>query len=282
MEKGDVLQMIKSYEKSLISLQEKARWVRRTTLQMIAEAGSGHPGGSLSEIEILVSLYYKILRLDPKNPQWPDRDRFILSKGHCCPPLYAILADKGYFPIETLHTLRKFGSILQGHPSIITPGIDTVSGSLGNGLSVGTGMAMAGRKNGKDYRVYVLLGDGEIQEGCVWEAAMCAAHHKLCNITAIVDYNKLQINGETNTIMNLEPLADKWAAFGWNVREVDGHSFPELLDAFQEKKENEKPSVIIAHTIKGKSVSFMENDCGWHGKCPSPEQLTSALEELEV
>ena len=240
MEKGDVLQMIKSYEKSLISLQEKARWVRRTTLQMIAEAGSGHPGGSLSEIEILVSLYYKILRLDPKNPQWPDRDRFILSKGHCCPPLYAILADKGYFPIETLHTLRKFGSILQGHPSIITPGIDTVSGSLGNGLSVGTGMAMAGRKNGKDYRVYVLLGDGEIQEGCVWEAAMCAAHHKLCNITAIVDYNKLQINGETNTIMNLEPLADKWAAFGWNVREVDGHSFPELLDAFQEKKENER------------------------------------------
>lgn len=266
---------------SLQKLRQKATWVRRMTLEMIAEAGSGHPGGSLSEVEILVALYYGVLNIDPENPKWPDRDRFILSKGHCCPPLYAILADKGYFPKEELMTLRKFGSILQGHPSIITPGIETVSGSLGNGLSVGLGMAMSGRKNGRDYRVYVLLGDGELQEGCVWEAAMCAAHHKLSRITVVIDYNKLQINGKVNDIVCIEPLTDKWAAFGWNVLEVDGHSIPELLEALQTESGNDKPTAIIAHTVKGKGVSFMEDDCGWHGRSPTPEQLSVALRELE-
>lgn len=266
---------------SLQKLRQKATWVRRMTLEMIAEAGSGHPGGSLSEVEIMVALYYGVLNIDPENPKWPDRDRFILSKGHCCPPLYAILADKGYFPKEELMTLRKFGSILQGHPSIITPGIETVSGSLGNGLSVGLGMAMSGRKNGRDYRVYVLLGDGELQEGCVWEAAMCAAHHKLSRITVVIDYNKLQINGKVNDIVCIEPLTDKWAAFGWNVLEVDGHSIPELLEALQTESGNDKPTAIIAHTVKGKGVSFMEDDCGWHGRSPTPEQLSVALRELE-
>lgn len=266
---------------SLEFLRKKATWVRKTTLEMIAEAGSGHPGGSLSEAEILVALYYDVMNIEPKDPTWEKRDRFILSKGHCCPPLYAILADKGYFPKEELSKLRKFGSLLQGHPSIITPGIETVSGSLGNGLSIGVGMAMSGRKRGLDYRVYVLLGDGELQEGSNWEAAMSAAHHKLSNMTAIVDYNKIQINGWTNDIVQLEPLEEKWAAFGWNVLRVDGHDMEQVVNALRTPGPKDKPTVIIADTIKGKGVSFMENECGWHGGCPTKEQLAVALAELE-
>lgn len=262
-------------------LKRKATWVRKTTLEMIAEAGSGHPGGSLSEAEILVALYYDAMNIDPANPEWADRDRFVLSKGHCCPPLYAILADKGYFPMEELHKLRKYGSLLQGHPSIITPGIETVSGSLGNGLSIGIGMAMSARMRKRDYRVYVLMGDGELQEGSVWEAAMSAAHHKLGSITAIVDYNKIQINGWTNDIVRLEPLEDKWAAFGWNVLRVDGHDMQQVVNALRQPKPQDKPTVIIADTIKGKGVSFMENECLWHGGCPTAEQLATALAELE-
>lgn len=262
-------------------LRQKTNWVRKTTLQMIAEAGSGHPGGSLSEAEILVALYYATMKIDSTNPQWEERDRFVLSKGHCCPPLYAILADKGFFSTDELFRLRKYGSLLQGHPSIITPGIETVSGSLGNGLSVGIGMAMSGRKRGLNYRVFVLLGDGELQEGSNWEAAMCAAHHKLSSITAIVDYNKIQINGWTNDIIRVEPLEDKWAAFGWRVLRVDGHNMEQLLDALHTPVAQGRPTVIIADTIKGKGVSFMENECSWHGGCPTAEQLAQALAELE-
>lgn len=262
-------------------LEEKCKWVRETTLKMIYEAGSGHPGGSLSEVEILVALYYKIMQVDSKNRSWKDRDRFVLSKGHCCPPLYAILADKGYFSIDELDKLRKYKSLLQGHPSIITPGIDTVSGSLGNGLSVGVGMAMAGRRQKRDYNVYVLLGDGELQEGCIWEAAMCAAHNKLNNIIAIVDYNKLQINGCVNDIVNLEPLTDKWESFGWDVCVVDGHDVYAIVDLLEKNKcRKEKPLVIIASTIKGKGVSFMENNCIWHGNRISESELELALREI--
>lgn len=262
-------------------LKEKCRWVRETALKMIFNAGSGHPGGSLSEVEILVALYYKIMQVDSKNCSWKDRDRFVLSKGHCCPPLYAILADKGYFSIDELDKLRKYKSLLQGHPSIITPGVDTVSGSLGNGLSVGVGMAMAGRKQNRNYKVYVLLGDGELQEGCIWEAAMCASHNKLNNIIAIVDYNKLQINGCVNDIVNLEPLTNKWESFGWDVCVVNGHDVYAIADLLEKNKcRKEKPLVIIANTIKGKGVSFMENNCLWHGNRISESELELALKEI--
>ena len=265
----------------LAFLSAKAKWVRETTLKMIAEAGSGHPGGSLSEVEILIALYYHVLQVNPANPQWPDRDRFILSKGHCCPSLYAILADLGFFPTEELMTLRKYGSLLQGHPSIITPGIDTVSGSLGNGLSIGLGMAMAGKKNKKSYHIYVLLGDGELQEGSIWEAAMCAAHHQLDSITAIIDRNQLQITGETERVLGIEPLEKKWSAFGWNVMHVNGHNISALISIMETKYDNKRPTVIIADTIKGKGVSFMENNLTWHGGSLTEEQLRDALRELE-
>lgn len=262
-------------------LQNKVKWVRRITLEMINKAGSGHPGGSLSEAEILTVLYYNVLNIDPRRPDWPDRDRFILSKGHCCPPVYAILADLGYFPKEELNTLRKYKSILQGHPSIITPGIDMVSGSLGNGLSVGVGMAMAGRKQKRNYNVYVMMGDGELQEGTIWEAAMSAAHHKLNRLIGIVDYNKIQINGNVSDIMAIEPLADKWKSFGWKVIEINGHDLNEICDTFRsEKYDSVRPTVIIAHTVKGSGVSFMEGNCAWHGKAPDEEQLKIALNEI--
>ena len=262
-------------------IKEKSNWVRKTALKMIYLAGSGHPGGSLSEVEILCTLYYDILNIDPNKPNDKNRDRFILSKGHCCPSLYAILADKGYFTLEKLKTLRKFGSILQGHPSIVTPGIDSVSGSLGNGLSVGAGMAIAARKERRSFKVYVLLGDGELQEGSNWEAAMFAAHHNLSNLVAIVDYNKLQINGFVNDIIKIEPLSDKWKSFGWNVIEVNGHNIEQLDRAFRTDFNNDKPIVIIANTIKGKGVSYMENNFKWHGGAPDDLQIQIALKELE-
>ena len=263
-------------------LQDKAKELRITTLEMIHKAGSGHPGGSLSEIEILTILYYDIMRIKDGDYQYPLRDRFILSKGHCCPPLYAILADKGYFDKSELMTLRQYGSILHGHPKAGTPGIETVSGSLGNGLSVGLGMAMAFRKQQKeDIRVYVLCGDGELQEGAMWEAAMCAAHHRLNQVVLIVDHNKLQINGQVDDIVAISPLKDKFEAFGWNVLEADGHDFLSLEAAFAQTPHPTKPTVILAETIKGKGVSFMENNAIWHGKRPNDDELAAAIREIK-
>jgi transketolase len=263
-------------------LQEVARRLRRRIVTMIAEAGSGHPGGSLSAIDILVALYWRVLRHRPTDPQWPDRDRFILSKGHAVPALYAVLAECGYFPLDELDTLRQLGSRLQGHGDCCaTPGVEMSSGSLGQGLSFGTGVALAGRLDVKDYRVYIMLSDGECDEGQTWEAAMAAAHYKLDNLTVIVDRNGLQLSGFTRDIMGLEPLPAKWAAFGWRVSEVDGHDMDKVLAAINEaKKAKGQPAAIIAHTIKGKGVSFMENNVDFHGKAPTPEQLTIALKEL--
>ena len=263
-------------------LKEKAKELRITSLEMIHEAGSGHPGGSLSEIEILTILYYDIMNVKEVDYNYPLRDRFILSKGHCCPPLYAILADKGYFDKKELMTLRKYGSILHGHPTAGTPGIETVSGSLGNGLSVGMGMCMAMKKQGKgSVKVYVLCGDGELQEGAIWEAAMCAAHNKLSNLILIVDHNKLQINGQVDDIVAISPLKDKWEAFGWNVLEADGHDFESLEKAFVQTPCKDKPTVILAETVKGKGVSFMENNAIWHGKRPNDEELAAAIREIK-
>jgi transketolase len=265
---------------NLTQLQQKADDLRCITLEMIHAAGSGHPGGSLSEIEILIALYYHVLRIRPKEPDWQERDRFVLSKGHCCPPLYAILADLGYFEADQLLLLRKFGSLLQGHPGVGTPGIDMPSGSLGNGLSVGVGMAMWARRSDIPFRTYVLLGDGELQEGAIWEAAMCAAQHRLDALTAIVDFNGMQINGRVDDIISLQPIVEKWQSFGWKTVEADGHSFHELLDAFQQAREPGHPVAIIAHTVKGKGVSFMENNALWHGKAPSDDELKNALAEI--
>ncbi|MBF8299343.1 MAG: 1 protein, partial [Dehalococcoidia bacterium] len=262
-------------------LRRTARMLRRDILLAITEAGSGHPGGSLSETDILVALYYRVLRHNPQAPSWPDRDRFILSKGHACPGLYAVLAHRGYFPLKDLSTFRKFGSHLQGHARIGTPGVEMSSGSLGMGLSFAIGVALGGRVDGRSYRTYALLGDGECDEGQVWEAAMAAAHYKVDTLTAIVDRNGIQNDRFTHEVMELEPLADKWRAFGWHVLQPNGHSFPALLRAFHLAQETKgKPTVIIARTVKGKGVSFMENNPAFHGKAPSKDQLAQALQEL--
>lgn len=249
---------------------------------MLTEAGSGHPGGSLSPVELIVALYFSKLRHNPKDPQWPDRDRMVFSKGHSCPLWYAVLAECGYFPKEELLTLRKYGSILQGHPDCLrTPGVDISSGSLGQAFSAACGMAAAGKLDKKDYRIYVLLGDGEIQEGQIWEAAMSASHYKLDNLCAILDYNGFQIDGRIEDIMAIEPVVDKWKAFGWYTIEIDGHNFDEILNAYNEAESVKgKPTIIIAKTVKGKGVSFMENTADWHGKTPSKEQSEQALKEL--
>jgi len=267
---------------SVQEMEAMARRLRRHIISMTGEAGSGHPGGSLSAVEIVTSLYFNVLRHNPENPQWPDRDRFILSKGHAAPLLYATLAESGYFPLEELPTLRKLGSCLQGHcDSNATVGVEMTAGSLGQGLSFAVGVALAGRLNSQDYRVYVLLGDGECDEGQVWEAAMAAAHHKLDNLVAIVDNNGLQIDGWNRDVMSLDPFGEKWRAFGWNVIELDGHNITRLLDAFDRAKSVKgKPTVVIAHTVKGKGVSFMENNVDFHGKAPNAEQVELALKEL--
>jgi len=267
----------------IAELKSKANKIRKDIVKMITEAGSGHPGGSLSAVEIVTALYFKVMRHNPKNPKWKDRDRFILSKGHAAPLLYSVLAESGYFEVKELLTLRKLGSRLQGHPDMKRlPGIEISTGSLGHGLSVGNGMAMAGKLDGKDYRVYVLLGDGECQEGQIWEAAMTASHYKLDNVTAILDYNGLQIDGPVKDVMNISPISDKWRAFGWHVIEINGHDFKEILDAFERVKNvKDKPSIIIAHTVKGKGISFMENVVDFHGKAPTKEQMARALKELE-
>lgn len=265
------------------ALEKTVQQIRRDIVNMVHAAGSGHPGGSLSAAEFVTALYFGVLEnIDPQNPQKPDRDRFVLSKGHCCPVLYAALCRRGYFGEEHLTKLRKYGSILQGHPDMNkTPGLDISSGSLGNGLAAGLGMALAARVDHLSYRVYVLMGDGEQQEGLVWEAAMAAAHHKVKNLIAIVDCNNLQINGTIDEIMNIEPLADKWRAFGWNVLEnIDGNDMASVLTALDTAKAMGGPTVILAKTVKGKGVSYMENVAVWHGKAPSDEETAQALAEL--
>lgn len=270
------------FDLSVPDLEKVAKQLRRHVIEMIATAGSGHPGGSLSAADIVSALYFKVMRHDPKNPQWSDRDRFVLSKGHVAPILYAALAECGYFPVEELSTLRKLGSRLQGHTDMkLTPGVEMSAGSLGQGLSFGIGMALAGRLDKRDYHVYVLLGDGECEEGQVWEAAMLAPHFQMDNLTAIVDQNGIQLAGRCCDIMGLEPLADKWRAFNWHVIEIDGHDMKQVLQALSEaKKMRGKPTAIIAHTVKGKGVSFMEGNVDFHGKAPNPEQAEQALKEL--
>jgi len=264
-------------------LKAIAKRVRRHIITMTGRAGSGHPGGSLSAVEILTTLYFKVLQHKPLDPQWPDRDRFILSKGHAAPLLYAVLAECGYFPVAELLTLRQMDSCLQGHTDCtVTPGVEMSAGALGQGLSFAIGVALAGRLNAQDYRVYVLLGDGECDEGQVWEAAMAAAHFKVDNLVAIVDNNGQQIDGWNRDVMSLDPFPAKWQAFGWQVIEVNGHSIPRLIDAFDKAKQIKgQPTVIIAHTIKGKGVSFMENNPDFHGTAPNAIEVELALKELE-
>ncbi len=270
--------------KQLKELKSIARLLRIDVLKMLNEAGSGHTGGSLSAVEIITALYFYKMRHNPKNPKWPDRDRFVLSKGHGAPALYAALARCGYFDFSELMTLRKMGSILQGHPDMnFTPGIDISTGSLGQGLSMANGMALALRLDRRPSRVYVLLGDGEIQEGQVWEAAMAAVHYRLDNLCAIIDYNRLQIDGRVEEVMNIEPIADKWTSFGWEVFLVDGHDFEKIITAFDKaEKVKEKPSLLIARTIKGKGVSFFEDKVEYHGVAPTNDELERALEELKT
>lgn len=280
-------------ETSLQEFEKIAKEIRILILKSLNKAGSGHTGGSLSAVEILVGLYFKEMKIDPTDPQDPDRDRFVLSKGHGVPALYAVLAKKGFFPEENLWRLRKLipepesprgyvPSILQGHPDRNkTPGLESSTGSLGQGLSIGIGMALAGRISKRNYRVYVLMGDGELQEGEIWEAAMCASHYKLDNLCGIVDNNGLQIDGFVSSVMEIQPLSDKFRAFGWNVLDIDGHSFKEIFSAF-ERSRNFKgaPTVIIAKTIKGKGVSIFENKVKYHGIAPTDEELEIALKEL--
>lgn len=262
-------------------LELKARQTRQLIIQMLARAGSGHPGGSLSAADLVVALYSSVLQIKPSQPDWPDRDRFHLSKGHCCPLWYAVLAQLGYFPIEKLWQLRQLGSMLQGHPDRRAPGIDVASGSLGQGLSVCIGMSLAAKLDKRAYRVYCLMGDGEIQEGNIWEAAMAASHYQCDNLCAVLDYNGFQIDGKVRDIMNLEPLAAKWKAFGWHTIEIDGHNMEQILSAYQEAAAiKTKPAIIIAHTIKGKGVSFMENVVDFHGRAPTKEEAEIALKEL--
>jgi len=285
-EEPDVSGSQKSYDedfnKTVQMLEQKANLIRQHVIEMTYEACSGHPGGSLSATDILAQLYFHIMRHDPENPDWPDRDRFVLSKGHGAPALYAALAEAGYFPVEELKTLRKLGTRLQGHPSMRhLPGIDMSTGSLGQGLSAAIGMALGGKLDRKDHYIYVIMGDGEIEEGSIWEAAMSGSHYKLDHIVAFLDRNRLQIDGKTAQVMSVAPVKEKWEGFGWNVISINGHDISEIIRAVNEAKKNEgRPSIIISHTIKGKGVSFMEGSLNFHGKAPNKEQYEIALREL--
>ena len=265
-------------------MEAVCKQVRRDIITMAAAAGSGHPGGSLSATEILVALYYDLMKVDPKNPNDPARDRLVLSKGHAAPLLYSVLARRGYFDPALLPTLRQLGSPLQGHPHMAKlPGLDCSSGSLGQGLSIANGLALAARRTGRTYRTYCLLGDGELQEGQVWEAAMTAAHFALDTVCAIVDDNGVQLDGPTCEVMNVAPLADKFRAFGWQVLSVDGHSLDALAEAFRQAAATRgRPTVLLARTVKGKGVSFMEGQAGWHGKAPDDALFAQAKQELEA
>lgn len=265
-----------------VELKEIARNIRMTVIEAVHAAGSGHPGGSLSAADIMTVLYFDEMNIDPKNPQMDERDRFVLSKGHAAPVLYAALAERGFFPKEDVLTLRKLGSKFQGHPSRDkVPGVEMSTGSLGQGISVAVGMAIADKLDKKERRVYALLGDGEIQEGIVWEAFMAASHYGLSNLTAIIDWNGLQIDGKNDDVMTVKPIDEKLKAFGWDVTVIDGHDIDEIKKAFEHAiGEKNKPSAIIAKTHKGKGVSFMEDQAGWHGKAPNDEQFEQAMKEL--
>ena len=264
-------------------IQNFANRMRLDVIEMTTAAGSGHPGGSLSAADVMAALYFKVMNIDPADPWKEDRDRFVLSKGHAAPILYAALAERGFFPTDELKTLRKLGSRLQGHPGYRDlPGIEASTGSLGQGLSIACGMAAAARLDGKSYKVYCLLGDGELQEGQNWEAAMFASQYSLSNLIAIVDQNKLQICGRTDDVMCIEPLPEKWKAFGWNVKIVDGHSIRQILDALSDAgRARKKPTVVILKTVKGKGVSFMENNADFHGRSCTPEEYAKAVSELK-
>lgn len=267
---------------NVTELEKKAVEIRKDVLKMLMMAGSGHTGGSLSIVDILVALYYYKLKNDPSDPKWRERDRFLLSKGHACPALYAVLAHKGYFSKDLLWTLRKLGSPLQGHPQMGLSGVEISSGSLGQGLSIADGIALAARMDKLDIRAYCLMGDGETNEGQVWEAAMTAAHYKLDNVCGIVDYNKLQIDGFCCEIKDPGAYKNKWQDFGWNTIEVNGHDISGLMDAFDEAENTKgKPTMIIAHTVKGKGVSFVENKAEWHGIAPKKEEYEKAIKELD-
>lgn len=263
--------------------QQKAVQLRADIVKMLYLAKSGHPGGSLSSLEMMMALYYNVMNVDPEDCDWEDRDRFVLSKGHACPALYAILADKGFFPREDLWTLRKYGSHLQGHPDKkYTPGVDVNSGSLGQGIAIAGGMAMAAKCMKKDYRVYTIIGDGECQEGLVWEAAMGAAHHKLDNLTVMLDHNHLQIDGDNDQVVSLGDIMKKWEAFGFTCYLVqDGHDIQAIVDALNAPNYG-KPKFICCETIKGRGVSYMENQAGWHGKAPNEAEYIQAMKELGV
>jgi transketolase len=269
--------------KSLEELQAIAKRVRREIIEMTGAAKSGHPGGSLSAVEIIVHLYFDFMRINPTDPKWPDRDRFILSKGHAAPVLYAVMAEAGYTPLDKLNTLRKLGSIYQGHPDLrFIPSLEASTGSLGQGVSLALGMGLAARLDGRPYRTYVMLGDGESQEGQIWEGAMFGAYHKVDNIVTIVDYNRIQLDGFVKDIMEVEPLADKWRSFGWHTIEIDGHDFKAIRAALVEAEATKgKPTAIVAHTVKGKGVSFMENNPKFHGTAPTPAEVAQALQELQ-
>lgn len=268
----------------LLELEEIALDLRRNIIDMIVEAGSGHPGGSLGIIDVMTCLYYEHLKHDPTNPKWDKRDRVIMSKGHCCPAQYALLARQGYFPVEWLKTLRKVNSNLQGHPDIRkTPGVEFNGGSEGQGLSGSVGMALAAKLDGSRHRVYCIIGDGECQAGQIWEAAMSATHYRLDNLCCILDRNGLQTDGPTEEIMGIEPIAEKWRAFGWHVLEIDGHDYEEILAAFEKaQRVSGKPTMIIAHTVKGKGISYMEGTLSFHGKAPSRDEHVKAHTELDI
>jgi transketolase len=268
---------------SINELKTIARKMRRDIVNMIGTAGSGHPGGSLSAVEIMTALYFKVLKHDPADHHWEDRDRFILSKGHAAPVLYAALCESGYLPESELQTLRKIDSRLQGHPECtLTPGVEMSAGALGQGLSFAIGVAIAGRLDARDYYTYVLMGDGECDEGQVWEAAMAAAHFKLDKLIAIVDNNGIQIDGWNKDVMNIEPFADKWKSFNWNVIEIQGNDLAQVIGALEKARSSSgQPTVIIAHTTKGEGVSFMQNNPDFHGKAPNAEEMKKALKELE-
>ncbi|MEE1223920.1 MAG: transketolase [Clostridia bacterium] len=271
-------------EKRVTELSIIANKVRKNALTAVYSANSGHPGGSLSVADLLTLLYFEVMNVDPKNPKAEDRDRFVLSKGHCAPALYGVLAEKGYFPVEDLKTFRHTDSYLQGHPDMNkVPGVDMSTGSLGQGVCVAGGMALAGKLDNKDYRVYSVLGDGEIEEGQVWELAMFAPHYKLDNLTVFVDFNGLQIDGDITKVMNPTPIDKKFEAFGWHVIVTDAHDFNKLLEAVEEAKATKgQPTAVIMKSTKGKNVSFMENNAGWHGMAPNEEQYNQAIAELDA
>ncbi|MEK7478300.1 MAG: transketolase [Patescibacteria group bacterium] len=272
------------HEKKMEFLEEMANTLREDVIEMLLEAGSGHSAGPLGMADIFSALYFHVLNHDPKNPDWADRDRFILSNGHICPIRYAAMARAGYFPIEELLTLRKINSRLQGHPHRkVLPGVETTSGPLGSGLSQSIGVALTGKLDNKNYRVFCAMSDGELQEGNTWEAFMFAGKNKLNNLVAIIDRNNIQIDGNTEDVMSLEPLKEKFESFKWHVIEIDGHNIEQFIDATNEAKAiHDKPTMIIAHTIPGKGVSFMENDYTWHGKPPTKEEAVKALNELRT